>query len=86
MTVRTDRNQTFFDGVLVDEEIVEVDITEEVNEITLRDRAALALEANRTYLAIPSPTAADIRLQVERLTRQNQALIRLVVSVLDDVD
>lgn len=50
------------------------------NADTLRDRTAQALAANATYLALNSPTAAQSREQVARLTRQVNAVIRLLVT------
>lgn len=55
------------------------------NRDGLRAKAATALDANRTYLAITTPTTAQMRAQLERVTRQTNALIRLVVGLLDDV-
>ncbi len=59
----------------------------QVNGATLRRRVATALTANATYLALPTPrTNAQIAAQVEALTRQNAALIRLVAGLLDTTD
>jgi hypothetical protein len=56
------------------------------NRTTLTDRAVTALQGNRTYLGLASPTAAQQRAQVAALTRQNAALIRLVLNLLDGTD
>ena len=65
---------------------IEVDRTpaEVANEATIEDRLRQALDANRTYLAIATPTAAQQRAQVARLTRQNTALIRRLLRDLTD--
>lgn len=84
--IRTDRHQTFANGKLVAEEVVAVDVTAEVNAEQLRNSAAGAIAANRAYLAISSPTAAEVRQQLEQVTRQNQGLIRLVLGQLDATD
>ena len=57
---------------------------EVANEATIEDRLRQALDANRTYLAIATPTAAQQRAQVARLTRQNTALIRRLLRDLTD--
>jgi hypothetical protein len=84
MTIRTDRNQVFRDGELIAEEVVEVDITAETNGATMRERAETALESNRTFLALASPTQAQTLTEVKALARQMNGLIRLVLGQLDD--
>jgi hypothetical protein len=59
---------------------------ERVNERTLRERAVLALQVNADYLALASPTAAQRNTQVDRLTRECSALIRITLGLLDSTD
>ncbi len=81
MTItRTDRNQRFANGVLVEEEVVEVDVTAEVVTLDIHAKARQALNANQTYLAITSPTNAQNAAQVRLLTRECSALIRLLIG------
>ncbi len=77
------RQTTFRNGVAVEH----VDIPDDPTEVaarTLEDRLRSALDANRTYLAIATPTAAQQRAQLARLTRQNTALIRHLLRDLTD--
>lgn len=55
-------------------------------EASIRAKAKAALAANTTYLGIASPTAGQTTAQVKLLTRQNQALIRLLLAELDADD
>lgn len=58
----------------------------EQNEVTLRDRATQALAANATFLALGAPSNAQVVAQVQRLTRECSALIRLAMNLLDSTD
>lgn len=50
------------------------------NAQTLRDKAVQALTTNATYLARSAPTVAQNTAQTQALTRQVNALIRLLVT------
>lgn len=55
------------------------------NTDTLHAQAAAALAQNRAAIAATAPTNAQVVAQVKNLSAQNNALIRLVLGLLDEV-
>ncbi len=60
-----------------------VDPPDEVTRRTIEDRAVTALDANAAFLALASPTNAQVLTQVKVLTRECTAVIRLLLGRLD---
>jgi hypothetical protein len=56
-----------------------------LNKVTLLDKASKALTANSTFLAIGAPTNAQTLAQIRLLTRENNALIRLLIEQFDTI-
>lgn len=75
---RTDTHQEFRNGVPVKSSTEVVDVTVDAVLFDLASKARKALAANTTYLALGSPNAAQVSAQVNRLTRECSALIRLL--------
>jgi hypothetical protein len=57
--------------------------TQATNAQTLQQNTITALASNATYLALATPTTAQNTAQIKALTRQIDALIRLVANQLD---
>jgi len=55
------------------------------NIAALKGRAQTALSNNATFLAIASPTNAQVLTQVQALTRQANGLIRLQLTQFDTI-
>lgn len=55
-----------------------------LNQVSLQQKALMALAKNSTYLGIASPSNAQVLIQVNSLTRQVNAIIRLLLSQTDD--
>lgn len=53
------------------------------NQATLTQKATAALTANTTFLNLATPTNAQVLAQVQMLTRENSALIRLALNLFD---
>lgn len=80
---RTDRHQTFRDGQLIAEDVVQVDVTEDAVAYDLAGKVRAALDVNAAFLAIASPSNAQTLAQVRALTRETSALIRLLARQVD---
>ena len=60
--------------------------TATANNATIRTQATTALDTNRTFIALASPTQAQTLAQVKALSRQMNGLIRLQLGQLDGID
>lgn len=56
------------------------------NRAALQTKMSQALQVNKTYLALSPPSQAQVLQQVDRLTREVSALIRLQTGQLDSQD
>jgi hypothetical protein len=83
--LQNDVDEVFQNSVLVSQTPVLRDVTTTANGTALRTKAQQALAANATYLAIPAPTATEVRSQTELLTKEVNGLIRLLLGQLDDI-
>ena len=60
--------------------------TATTNGRTLEDQAIAAIAANKVFYARASSTTAQVLAQLKALSRQNNALIRLLLKRLDGAD
>lgn len=56
------------------------------NQATIQTRAQAALTANATFQALASPTNAQVLAQVQILTKENTALIKLALGLVSDTN
>lgn len=73
-------------GVVVGYDTEAIPTPAMLTEASIRAKARSALTANATFLAVPSPSAAQTTAQVKLLTRETQALIRLLLAEFDADD
>jgi hypothetical protein len=59
---------------------------EQDTAISIRSKATQAIGVNNAFLSLASPSAAQVTAQVRVLTRECNALIRLMVAQLDADD
>ena len=74
---RTDIDEVFANGKVVSRTERVVDVTADVVELDIHTKLRDFVNRNRTYLALPAPTANQQAAQIDRLTRQLNHLIRL---------
>jgi hypothetical protein len=80
MITRTDRNQTFDStGALIEEQLVEVDITEEVVEVTLHQRLRDILAGLQQIQDVDATNLAQVNIALDRLAKATTGLIRLLI-------
>ncbi len=81
MSIRTDRNQVFENGILVSEQIVEVDTTLETNELGTRTKAEQAIDGLKS-IANSSGTLTGLQLSnaVRLLAKVSLHLIRMSLN------
>lgn len=81
MITRTDHHIRYrMDGTVLEDVPEVVDITAPSIEYDLHVKARNALAANAAYLALATPTNAQVAAQVKLLARENSALIRLLIG------
>ncbi len=76
------------DGMLISEEEVGASprTAEDRNTDTLRELIDASLKANRVFLSVRAPTLDQLTAQVQSLTRETTAIIRLLLGRLDGTD
>lgn len=72
--------QTAYQGIVYDPSW---QFPADANATTIRQRALSALNANATYLAISTPTTAQMRDQLALVTKECNGIIRLLLGQLD---
>lgn len=73
-------------GKVIGEDKEQILNPEQTNAQVIAQRAATAVANNQTFLAIASPTAAQVSAQVTALTKQVDGLIRFAFNIFDGTD
>lgn len=82
MTTRTNRNEVYRDGVLVAEEVMEVDVTAEVNKTSIEDKiTTIDMSAGKAIidtsaLSITGATVAEVRSSAQAAVRDLQRQVK----------
>jgi len=58
----------------------------ETNKRTIEEYLTTAIQTDKDYLAITAPTAAQKEVQLNKLSRQNIRIMRLLLNKLDTVE
>ena len=53
-------------------------------QITIKEKLKLAIQNNKEFIALTSPTNAKNATQIRKLTKQNNQIIRLLLSMADE--
>lgn len=80
------RYEVFLDGAHFGFEEEFAPIPADVNQAALQQQIGNALATNIAFLGLTAPTQAQAVAQVQRLTREVTALIRLAAGLLDTTD
>ncbi len=72
-------------GVVTSRGLEPVAGSAQANASTISARARAQLAQNATYLALPTPTAAQQTAQIARLTRECSAVIRMLLGQTDSL-
>lgn len=59
-------------------------VDRDANTAALQAKAVAAIQTNKTFLALASPTAAQVRDQTIALSREMNGIIKLLVGQVDD--
>lgn len=82
MTIfRADHNEVRGPRGVISDVVVQTDVTAPVTRFDIHTKARQALNVNASYLALATPSNAQVAAQVGRLTRENSAIIRLLLSL-----
>ncbi len=91
MGIRQDRNQVFNNGMLVSEQVVEVDTTLETNRDTIQDRVVtdlgvMDLITSSIGTEFTQAGVRDLQRQVKDLARMNKRMARMLLKSFESVD
>lgn len=75
-----------FDGVSVTPRVPTPNETADANAASLKQKGFAAFASNQTFLAIVSPTQGQTLAQVQSLTKQVNALLKLATGLLQDTN